>query len=99
MNSTYAAATAQTLSKRPIICKLLRRTDKIRVMKAKSVLKGSAGLAVVEELTPYNLHLLKSAGKHELVTSAWAFNGKIFVKGTTGPPKTITCLDDISKKL
>ena len=96
MNSTYASVVTMRNPKRPIICKLLRRTDKIRVMKTRYILKKIPGIDVKEELTSYNLYLLREASKHELVKSAWAFNGKIFVKGETGAPKTISSLDDIT---
>ncbi|VDI55735.1 Hypothetical predicted protein [Mytilus galloprovincialis] len=60
-------------TRRPIICKMLRRTDKIKVVASRRKLKGQK-VSISDELTKLNFELLKSLQEHELIDQAWSYN-------------------------
>lgn len=62
-----------------IIAKFLRRDDRDRVLRARSVLKGS-GITISEDLTADNQRLLAKVRDHTDIESCWSWNGKIFGK-------------------
>jgi hypothetical protein len=53
---------------------------KQEVLKNRRNLKGKKGLYVREDLTAYNLELVRYARDTEYVSSCWSNDGKIFVK-------------------
>jgi hypothetical protein len=56
-------------SKKPVICKMLRRTDKMKVIAVRKKVKGQKGqkLFISDELTKYNFDLLKNLQDHDIV--------------------------------
>ncbi|CAC5359724.1 unnamed protein product [Mytilus coruscus] len=60
-------------TRRPIICKMLRRTDKMKVIASRRKLKGLK-VSISDELTKLNFGLLKSLQEHELIDQAWSYN-------------------------
>lgn len=60
---------------RGIICKFVRRTDKIDLLKAKS--KIQSGISVYEDLTPIKRELLNKTKLKAGKKNAWSFNGNI----------------------
>lgn len=73
---------------RPVICKLLRRTDKMKVISVRRQLKGQ-GVSISDELTKYNFELLKKLQEHKLIQQAWSYNGKIFAKNKNNVIKRV----------
>ena len=72
-------------SKRPVICKMLRRTDKMKVIAVRKKLKGQKGqkLSISDELTKYNFDLLKNLQDHDIIDQAWSYNGRSLPKTKT----------------
>ncbi|CAG2244881.1 unnamed protein product [Mytilus edulis] len=83
-------------TRRPIICKMLRRTDKIKVIASRRKLKGQK-VSISDELTKLNFELLKSLQEHELIDQAWSYNGKIFAKHKNNDIKRIIDIADVSR--
>jgi len=87
--------TAGTINKtRAIICKMLRRTDKIKVISTRRKLKGQK-ISISEELTKSNFLLLKKLQEHNLIEQAWSHNGKMFAKNKTNVIRRITDINAI----
>lgn len=62
-----------------IIAKFVRPDDRDRVLRARSVLKGS-GISISEDLTADNQKILARVKDCTEVESSWSWNGKIFGK-------------------
>ena len=83
---------------RPMVVVFRYRDKKLQVMRARKVLKGT-GIVCSEDLCKEMRNLLKTAQKHDLVDSAWAWNGKIFVKDKSGSTVSVRYGDDWKKTL
>lgn len=77
------AQAVQSAKPRPIIVRLLKRNDKMSMMKARSNLKGSR-ISIHEDLTIRNQELLLEAQHHQDISEAWAWNAKIFARDIRG---------------
>lgn len=56
-------------SKRPVIWKMLRPTDIMKVIAVREKLKGQK-LSISDELTKYNFDLLKNLQDHDIIDQA-----------------------------
>ena len=68
---------------RSTIVRFHRRDTKWTVMKLRKHLRGS-GVSISEDLTRRNLTMMNDLKKHPRIDDTWAWNGKIFAKGTNG---------------
>ena len=68
---------------RSIIVRFHRRDTKYNVMKLRKHLRGT-GVSISEDLTKRNLVMMNDLKHHPRIEDTWAWNGKIFAKGTNG---------------
>ena len=62
-----------------MICKFVRRTNKIRILKIRTKL-ASTGLGVADDIAKQHLDFMDGLKKRADVAEVWFFNGKIFCK-------------------
>ena len=62
-----------------IICKFVRRTDKHRVIKARTKLKGS-GFGISDDVAKAHIDFMDELKQRPDVSDCWFFDGKIFMK-------------------
>ena len=74
--------------KRPMAVVFRYRDKKYDLMRARKMLKGT-GVVFSEDLCKEIRDLLQNIKQHNLVDSAWALNGKIFMKPKSGNVKTV----------
>ena len=80
---------------RQMIVKFTSYRAKERVVKNRSKLKGKKGFYVNEDLTSFNLDLLRKARMAGHVQHTWASDGKIVVKLEDESIHVVHCPDDI----
>ena len=62
-----------------MLCKFLKRTDKMRVLKCRSKLKGS-GVSIGDDITKKHLEYMDELKKRPDISQIWFWNGKLFAK-------------------
>ena len=62
-----------------ILCKFMRRTVKMRVLKLRSALGGS-GLAISDDIAKQHLDYMNQLKEREDVSQVWFYDGKIWLK-------------------
>jgi hypothetical protein len=80
---------------RQMIVKFKGYRAKQEVLKNRRNLKGKKGLYVREDLTAYNLELVRCARDTEYVSSCWSNDGKIFVKLNNCSIHVVCSKDDL----
>lgn len=70
---------SKSLRKPPIIVKLVRTSDKIKIIKERRRLKGSS-FTIQEDMTKKNVLLLNRVRNSDGVEDAWFTNGRVFCK-------------------
>ena len=75
-----------------IICRLVRRDVKKKIMKNKKALKGSkkykAPIFIDEHLTPLRVKMLKAICEDSTIEAAWSIDGKLLCKSKQDPGRT-----------
>lgn len=79
---------------KPVLVKFRNNNDKTRVMKTRAGMKA-AGNRLVDDVTKLNTDLISKLNNHDLIDSAWYFNGAIYGKTTSGHRLKFDIYDDI----
>ena len=70
---------------RPIICRLVRRSDKAVIMrKRKSLKEKKSPVYLSEDLTKKNQRLFRDVRNHSRIKKAWTLDGKVMAEGHNG---------------
>ena len=78
--AVHTLRSGQAEGRRPVIlAKLLRSSDKFRIIKERRKLKG-AGITISEDLTRKNVTLLNRVKNSAVVEDAWFSNGSVWCK-------------------
>lgn len=86
---------------RPILLKLKNTEVKSRIMRKRSIIKKSSrGLRLADDVTKLNSTLIDRLNNHDLIDSAWYFNGSVYAKSMNGDRRIqFDIYDDIAKKV
>ena len=79
---------------RPIIVKFVSYSDRAKVFKNKSKLKGT-GIVITESLTPRRMNILRQAKSTEGVQTAWSMDGRIICLTNDGSKTVIRHVSDL----
>ncbi len=80
---------------RAIIIKFVRHLVKIKVMWSRKNLKGS-NISIADDLSAENFRLLSTLKRHENVTDAWAWDGRVMAKlRNDDRPRQVRSIQDI----
>ena len=83
---------------KPVLVKFRNNNDKTKVMKNRAGMKA-AGHRLVDDVTKLNTTLISKLNDHDLIESAWYFNGAIYGKTTSGKRLRFDIHDDISEMI
>ena len=83
---------------RPVLVKFANSECKVRVMKNRKDLR-KASFNVVDEVTRYNMKLIKRLADHEQIEYSYYFNSHIYGVTTEGERHRFDVFDDIDKKI
>ena len=72
-----------TEESRSIICKFVKRTDKLLIVNKRKLLIET-GIVIKEDISQANRKLLHDISKRDNITQAWSHNGKILGKNHDG---------------
>ena len=81
---------------RPIVCRMVARTNTLKVMHARRKCKGSQ-IIIREDLTRRNIKLLERVSALNCVKSAWSDNGKIVAMLQSGAKRNVDHKTDLSR--
>ena len=86
---------------RPILLKVKNTAVKSRIMKKRSTIKNlSRGLRLADDVTRLNSTLIDRLNNHDLIESAWYFNGSVYAKAVNNDRRIqFDIHDDITRKV
>lgn len=82
----------------PVICKFIARNNKLKTIRARKNLKGTA-LVIREDLTLKNAKLLEEVTRRDSVKNAWSDEGKIIALLHSGRKVKVTLGCDLNRLL
>ena len=83
IDGAHRVGIARNGKPRGMIVRFLKRADRMEVLRARKVLKGT-GISVAEDLTKLNVQLLNRAKNHPKIEQSYSWNNKCWAVGKNG---------------